>query len=165
MAVRAAAVAACCMAAACCLAAAAPAAEPVAGAAPLVRVRRGDGSATSGRLLGIDARQVRLAADAAGAAAVAVPVEGVRTLVREDAAADGFHKILVTLVDGATLSGDEFAWDGKGPAELTRPEGRIELPVARVRSVAVLPGAAGAAAWQTAIPEGAASDLVVVGGA
>lgn len=158
MAVRAAAVVACC------LSAAVPAAEPVAGAAPLVRVQRGDGTATSGRLLGIDAGQVRLASDAAGGAAVAVPVEGVRSLVREDAAADGFHKILVTLVDGATLSGDEFAWDGKGAAELVRPEGRIELPVARVRSVAVLPGAAAAAAWQAAIPEGASSDLVVVGG-
>ncbi len=158
MAVRAAA------AVACCVAAAASAAEPVAGAAPLVRVQRGDGSATAGRLLGIDAKEVRLAADSAGGAAVALPVEGVRGLAREDQAAEVFHRILVTLVDGGTLSGDEFAWDGKGPAELTRPEGRIELPVSRVRSVAVLPGAAAAAAWQAAVPEGASSDLVVVGG-
>ncbi len=150
--------------AACCLAAVAAAAEPVAGAAPLVRVQRGDGTASSGRLLGIDEREVRLAADAAGGTAVAVPVEGVRSVVREDAAAEGFHRILVTLVDGATLSGDDFAWDGKGPATLARHEGAIALPVGLVRSVAVLPEAGAAVAWQGAVPEGASSDLVVVGG-
>jgi len=133
-------------------------------AAPTVEVQQGDGSVSAGRLLGVDPLEVRLAEAAGGA--VALPVERVRTLRVTDGAAAGEGRVLVTLVDGSTLSGDEFTWDGTSAAQLARPEGGIEIPAARVRSVAVRPnggGGAAAAQWQAAIPEGASSDLVVVG--
>lgn len=147
-------------------AAAASAADPAAGAAPVVQVHQGDGTVTSGRLVGIGATEVRLADVAGDAPAIALPVERVRTVRLVDRPADGGRKALLTLVDGSTLSGDEFMWDGKRPVELVRPEGRVEIPAERVRSVALLQDAAagaGASRWQAAIPEGTSSDLVVVG--
>jgi hypothetical protein len=78
----------------------------------------------------------------------------------------GPAKVVLTLSDGSTLSGDDFAWDGKQPAMLFRPEGRIELPAGRVRSVAWWSEGVAADAtpqWQAAVPEGTERDLVVVG--
>lgn len=143
----------------------APAIEPEAAAPPMVRVQKGDGSTATGRLAGIGAAEVRLADAAGGETAIVLPVDAVRSVQRVEAAAETGRRILVTLVDGSTLTGDEFSWDGTRPAALARPEGRIEVPVARVRSVAVRPDAAagGVPAWQESIPEGTASDLVVVG--
>ncbi len=140
-----------------------PATLLAADGSPTVHVQQGDGTVSSGRLLGIGTTEVRLA-DAAGGA-VAVPVERVRTVRVAEAAADGDRRIILTLIDGSTLAGDEFTWDGKGPVELARPEGRVEIPAVRVRSVAVLADGGAAAGWQAAVPEGASSDLVVVGNA
>jgi hypothetical protein len=151
--------------------------------APLsVEVEQGDGTVTSGLLKRIDAAGVQLVAGDRGGA-VSLPGERVRAVRRtagqpqgtdgqpqgtdgQPEGTDGRPKLVLTLVDGSTLSGDDVAWDGKQPAVLIRPEGRIELPAGRVRSIAWLPEviAGGAAAsWQGAIPEGTEKDLVVVG--
>ncbi|MFM8893143.1 MAG: hypothetical protein ACKOTB_16270, partial [Planctomycetia bacterium] len=62
-------------------------------------------------------------------------------------------------------SGDDFAWDGGERCVIVRPEGRLELPIARVRTVSWHEGAVagGRAAWLDAVPEGVAGDLVIVG--
>jgi hypothetical protein len=148
--------------------------------APLtVEVEQGDGTVTEGRLERIDAAGVQLVDVAGGSQSL--PGDRVRAVRRtragDDAAEsprtsdspgrdEGQAKVVLTLIDGSTLSGDDFAWDGKQPAVLFRPEGRIELPAGRVRSVAWRPeGVAGDAPpqWQAAIPEGTEKDLVVVG--
>jgi hypothetical protein len=134
----------------------------------LVDVEQGDGTVTAGRLERIDAEGVHLA-DVAGGA-LTVPGERVRAVRRTSGRADeaaARSMLVLTLVDGSTLAGDDFAWKGEQPAVLTRSEGRIELPVSRVRSIAWLPEAAvGAAApWQGAVPDGTEKDLVVVGNA
>ena len=134
-----------------------------------VEVEQGDGTVTAGLLKRIDAAGVYLvdgAGDSGGE--VSLPGERVRAVRRTAGraeGADGRPKLVLTLIDGSTLSGDDFAWDGKQPAVLIRPEGRIELPAARVRSIAWLPDAAAgaAASWQGTIPEGTEKDLVVVG--
>lgn len=131
--------------------------------APLVRVQQGEGGESSGRLERIGAEDVRLI-DAAGAT-VTLPVERVRAVRRVEAAEDGPHGIRLTLVDGSTLSGDEFTWDGTRAMKLVRPEGVVEIPAVRIRSVALLPEASAGGRWQAAIPEGASTDLVVVGNA
>ena len=53
--------------------------------------------------------------------------QAVRRTADQPAGAEGRPKLVLTLVDGSTLSGDDFAWDGTQPAVLLRPEGRIEL--------------------------------------
>lgn len=139
--------------------------------APLsVEVEQGDGTVTAGLLKRIDAAGVHLAEAAVDSGgSVSLPGERVRAVRRTAVQSQGTDlrpKLVVTLVDGSTLSGDDFVWDGKQPAALVRPEGRIELPAGRVRSIAWLPEvtAGGAAAsWQGAIPEGIEKDLVVVG--
>lgn len=140
----------------------------------LVDVEQGDGTVSSGRLERIDAAGVRLA-DAAGAegGTLSWPSDRVRAVRRTGGggAADestGQPTLLLTMIDGSTLSGTDFVWDGSQPAVLIRPEGRIELPVGRVRSIAWQPAGTAAATpatpvWQGAIPEGTESDLVVVG--
>ena len=137
----------------------------------LVDVEQGDGTVSSGRLERIDAAGVRLA-DVAGVeeGILTVPSDRVRAVRRTTGAtadeSTGQPTLLLTMIDGSTLSGTDFAWDGSQPAVLVRPEGRIELPVGRVRSIAWPPaGATPAAApeWQGAIPEGTESDVVVVG--
>jgi hypothetical protein len=146
------------------------AAETPAPSPLLVQVEQGDGTVTAGRLERIDAAGVHLA-DVRGGSLL-VPRERVRTVRRTSGSSDGSEnaavrpKLGLTLVDGSTLSADDVAWQGEQPAVLTRPEGRIELPAGRVRSIAWLldSGADGAAApWQGAIPEGVEKDLVVVG--
>ena len=136
----------------------------------LVEVEQGDGTVTTGRLERIDAAGVHLAEVAGGS--LSVPGERVRAVRRTskqsqpDEKAAARSRLLLTLVDGSTLSGDDFAWQGEKPAVLMRPEGLIEMPASRVRSIAWLPEAAAvdaAASWQAAIPEGAEKDLVVVG--
>ena len=130
----------------------------------LVNVEQGDGIVTAGRLERIDDAGVHVVEAAAGNATL--PADRVRVVRRTDGGKDGPHRLVLTLVDGSTLSGDDFAWDGKQPAVLLRPEGRIELPAGRVRSLAwhqEAPAAAVPPAWQGAIPEGTESDLVVVG--
>lgn len=136
----------------------------------LVEVEQGDGTVTAGRLERIDAAGVHLA-DVPGGS-LTVPGERVRAVRRTtrpseaDDKAVPRSKLMLTLVDGSTLSADDFAWQGETPAVLMRSEGRIELPAGRVRSIGWLPEAAAAGTatpWQGAIPEGVEKDLVVVG--
>jgi len=137
----------------------------------LVEVEQGDGTVSSGRLERIDAAGVRLA-DVAGVEGgiLSLPSDRVRAVRRTTGGTtnetDGRHALVLTMIDGSTLSGTDFTWDGKQPAVLIRPEGRIELPAGRVRSIAWRADGAeapAAPAWQGAIPEGTESDLVVVG--
>ena len=137
----------------------------------LVDVEQGDGTVSSGRLERIDAAGVRLA-DVAGVEGgiLSLPSDRVRAVRRTAGETtnetDGRHALVLTMVDGSTLSATDFAWDGNQPAVLIRPEGRIELPAGRVRSIAWRADGAeapAAPAWQAAIPEGTESDLVVVG--
>jgi hypothetical protein len=133
------------------------------GTGPAVTVERTDGTAISGRLVRIDDREVTVDADGTRHAA---PLETVRRVARTDRPAGSPRGLLLTWTDGVTIEGDDFAWDGK-TAALVRPEGRIELPIERVRSLAWRPVAppgeeAGAAAWMASIPESTASDLLAV---
>ena len=150
--------------------------EAVAADGPLlVEVEQGDGSVTKGRLERIDASGVGMVDTAGGVGGVlSLPSERVRSVRKTPVAVDMPHAVVLTLVDGSTLTGDDFTWnasgavigDGKQPAVLMRPEGRVEVPASRVRSIAWRKeGAAAAAAspWQAGIPEGTESDLVVVG--
>ena len=145
----------------------AAAAEPALVEPMLVKVEQGDGAVMAGRLERIDAAGVQLvAASTADAKPLTLPLERVRAIRRTDAAKTLPAKLVVTLVDGSTLSGDEVAWDGKQPAVLERPEGRIEIPAGRIRAIAWRSPAASddsSLRWQAAVPEGTESDLVVVG--
>jgi len=137
---------------------------------PRVEVATGDGAAVVGTLAGIDESAVRLADSPPGSGtAVAVPLERVRSVRRAGGPAGGgagntapAGGLFATLVDGSTIDGDDVAWDGSGPVVIVRAEGRVELPAARVRSVAWR--AEGAApGWIEAVPDGTESDLVVIG--
>jgi hypothetical protein len=135
-----------------------------------VEVEQGDGSLTSGLLTRIDAAGVHLVNQAGGrgdgVSLAGDRVRAVRRTADQPAVSEDRPKLVLTLVDGSTLSGDDFAWDGTQPAVLIRPEGRIELPASRVRSIAWQTEVAAVGAespWQGAIPEGTEKDLVVVG--
>jgi hypothetical protein len=139
------------------------AADPAASVGVRVEVERGDGGVSGGLLERIDADGVRLAPAAAAGEATAWPIDAVRAVRRAGDATDAPRGLEVTLADGSKLTGDDFLWDGKQPAGLVRPEGRIELPPARVRTISWRGKEVAAAPWQSAIPEGTAADLVVVG--
>jgi hypothetical protein len=124
-----------------------------------VRVELADGVIETGRLAGISAAAVDLAGE--GAATRALPLDRVRTLVRSDAGGDaGAGPVRLALTDGTVLGGDEFSWQGT-TATLATSVGSIELPLGRVKSVEWR--ADGRAEWIGSVPEGTASDLVVVG--
>lgn len=132
--------------------------------APVVTVERSDGTSVAGRLVRIDGREVAIDAD--GTPHV-TPLEAVRRVTRIDRPAAPPRGLLLTWTDGATIEGDDFAWDGKS-ATLLRPEGRVELPIERVRSLAWRPIAAAGeppapAAWMGSIPDSTGSDLLAVG--
>lgn len=163
-----------CMVLACMVLALAEAEAVAADLSLLVEVEQGDGSVTKGRLERIDASGVRVIDTVGGAGGVlSLPAERVRSVRKTPVVVDLPHAVVLTLVDGSTLTGDDFNWnangavigDGKQPAVLMRPEGRVELPASRVRSIAWRKDAAAAAPspWQAGIPEGTESDLVVVG--
>lgn len=149
------------------LAAAVGCAAVIAGAAPLraaepatVRIDRGPGGTVEGRLESIDETSITVAAPT-GPQMLAIA--DVRTVARVEVAADAVAGVVVELVDGGTLSGDDFAWAG-GSAVIARGDGRIELPIDRVARVAwrrdgIDPAAP---AWREALPEAADADIVVV---
>lgn len=124
----------------------------------VVRVEKTDGTAVSGTLAAVSATEATLV----GGPTLAIA--GVRRIVADVADARG--PVSVECTDGGTLSGDDFTWED-GPAVLTRPGGRAELPVERVRSVTLRPSRAGTEAeradWRAALPEQPQTDLVVVG--
>lgn len=130
---------------------------PAAGPAVVVRVEKTDGTTVSGTLAAVSAT----AATLVGVEPVAIA--GIRRIVAD--AADVRGPVAVECVDGGTLSGDDFTWDG-GPAVIGLPGGRAELPVDRVRSVTLRQPRAGGDAppdWRAALPDEPQTDLVVVG--
>lgn len=124
-----------------------------------VRVELADGVIETGRLIGISATAVDLVGE--GAATRALPLDRVRTLARSDAGGDaGSGPVRLALTDGTVLGGAEFSWQGT-TATLATSAGDIELPLGRVKSVEWRGDSR--AEWIGSVPEGTASDLVVVG--
>lgn len=128
-------------------------------AAPVYRAELEDGTHHGGALVRVDAEAVTLEADGAQRN---LPVASVRRLERESPAPSAAGPAAwLTLVDGSTLAGDDFSW-ADGRATLVVPQGRVELPIERVRSVAWRQAGAGEAEWLSSLPESIGSDLVVV---
>lgn len=126
-----------------------------------VRVELDDGTAREGRLVEVAAATLQLA-DAAGGGQP-IPLERVRAVGRIDSVALARGRVGLVLTDGTALAGEEFSWSGD-TAVLTGPFGRVELPLARVQSVQWrAEGEPAAESWLDAVPEGTASDLVVIG--
>ena len=117
-----------------------------------------DGTTVSGTLAAVSPTELTLVGNDP------VPVAAVRRLTAAGAQARG--SVGVECVDGSTLSGDDFTWDG-GPAVIPVSGGNVELPVQRVRSVTLrAPRVAAEAAppdWRAMLPESPQTDLLVVG--
>ena len=132
----------------------------VAAADPAVvaTLEKTDGTTVSGTLAAVSPTEVTLVD------ADPVAVASVRRLLVEGPAARG--PVAVECVDGSTLSGNDFVWDG-GAATVSLLGGTAELPVQRVRSVTLrTPRAADDAAppdWRAVLPEAPQTDLLVVG--
>lgn len=127
--------------------------------ASVSRAELEDGSEVRGVLVKVDAESVLMEAD--GAERI-LPVASVRRIERESPVPlRPGPAVRLELVDGSTLSGDDFAWED-GRAVLVVPQGGVEVPIERVRSVAWRPADAGAADWRDSLPESIESDLVVV---
>jgi hypothetical protein len=125
-----------------------------------VRVELDDGTAREGRLVEVAAATLQLADTAGGGQPIAL--EHVRAVGRIDSVALARGRVGLMLTDGTALSGDEFSWSGD-TAMLTGSIGRVELPLARVQSVQWrAEGESAAESWLDAVPEGTASDLVVI---
>jgi len=126
---------------------------------PVYRAELEDGTHHGGALVKVDAEAVTLEADGARRS---LPVATVRRLEREaPAPAPAGPAAWLTLVDGSTLAGDDFSW-ADGRATLVVPQGRVDLPIERVRSVAWRQADAAEADWRSSLPESIESDLVVV---
>jgi hypothetical protein len=130
-----------------------------------LRIEKTDAGSTSGTLVALDGADLRI--NSAGQELV-VPIDTVRLVEREGAPSGAAGRVRVALVDGSWIEGEDLAWDGT-VVTLSRPDGRGEIPVGKVRSVAwrqaddaaQAPGAA----WLSALPETIESDLLVVGSA
>ncbi len=130
-----------------------------------LRIEQTDAGAASGTLVALDGTGLRI--DSAGQER-SLPIDTVRLVEREAAPKQSVGRVRVALVDGSWIDGEDLAWDGT-VVTLVRPDGRGEIPVAKVRSVAWrqaddearMPGAA----WLSALPEAIESDLLVVGSA
>ena len=137
------------------------AAEPMS-----LRIESTEAGVSSGTLVALDGAGLKV--DVAGQQRV-VPIDSLRVVEREGEVGRGVGRCRIGLVDGSWIEAGEIAWEGSVVA-LTRPDGRGEIPVAKVRSVAwrqaddhdtAIPGAA----WLAALPETIESDLLVVGSA
>jgi len=128
---------------------------------PAVRLEMTTGESVTGGLLAITADQVRVEVDAQ---ARDWPVTAIRRMLRTDAPAGDLagdpQGVVVTLVDGGTITGDDFSW-ADDRATVTRGPAGIELPIGRVQSVAWRQQE-DAPDWRSALPEKPESDLVVV---
>jgi hypothetical protein len=117
-----------------------------------------DGTTVSGTLAAVSPTEVTLVGNDP------VPVPLVRRLMAAGARARG--SVGVECVDGSTLSGNDFTWDG-GPVVIPMSGGNAELPAQRVRSVTLrTPRVAAEAAppdWRAVLPESPQTDLLVVG--
>lgn len=133
-------------------------------AALSVRVEQADGATLAGRLEALTDREVRLIVDGA---ARALPVSGVRRILRDDPPAARAARVTVTFTDGARLCADDFVREGDRALLTVGTDDRIEVPFDLVKTVAWAPKPDTAAApppWLAAIPEKPESDLVVVSG-
>ncbi len=126
-----------------------------------VRLELADGETAEGLLRSLGAEAVGIEA-AAGVRAV--PLAEVRRLVRLDAPPAAPGRVLVELVDGTGIEGDDFLWSGD-TASVSRAPAAIDLPIGRVRRVEFRPAddrAGGVPPWLAAVPEAPTEDLVVV---
>lgn len=136
-------------------------------AADGVRVERADGAFVEGELRGIDADGVALDVDGAPQR---FAIADVRVVERVPAGTPaGTGALRVTLVDGGWIEGTDLAWDG-ATVRLERPDGAVEIPAERVRTVAWRRAddpadAAPGAAWSATLPEAGSGDLIVVASA
>ncbi len=142
------------------LAAAPPALTAADPAMPAVRLERVDGTSLSGNLAGIDDQTVRLVSDGDERT---VPVAEIRRLVH---AADAdpaipLSAVRLTLNDGGSLAGDDFFQDGERGV-VTRDDGRIDLPIARICRAAWPSAGEAEPAWVAGLPRPQTADLVVV---
>ena len=136
------------------------AAEPMS-----LRIESTEAGVSSGTLVALDGAGLKI--DVAGQQRV-VSIDTLRVVEREGEVGRGVGRCRIGLVDGSWIEAGEIAWEGS-VVILTRPDGRGEIPVAKVRSVAwrqvddatAVPGAA----WLVALPETIESDLLVVGSA
>ncbi|MEI8317700.1 MAG: hypothetical protein WCH79_07110 [Planctomycetia bacterium] len=131
-----------------------------------LRIESTDNGVSSGTLVALDGAGLKI--DVAGQQRV-VPIDTLRLVERQGEVGRGVGRCRIGLVDGSWIEAGEIAWEGS-VVILTRPDGRGEIPVAKVRSVAwrqadddatAVPGAA----WLVALPETIESDLLVVGSA
>ena len=139
-----------------------------------------DGTLLSGRLERIESDKVVL--DEVGTSRT-VDLQSVRRIQRVGQLDPVDFNLQLTWIDGCTLRGNDFAWDGN-KAQLIRPEGSVEMPIERVRSLNWQsqatksaddhdadddPLAGGRAetpqtpSWLESVPESTESDLVVIG--
>ena len=132
--------------------------------APVINVERSDGGAVTGTL-------VRLESDGLSLRVVGadnrIPAADIRVIERQGTPGRIVGGVRLFLVDGGWIDGDDLVWDGAAVV-LSRPDGRVELPVAKLRSVAWVKAGGGeargpAATWLGALPEKVESDLLVVG--
>ena len=128
------------------------AAEP-----PPVRLETTAGEAVSGGLQKITAHEVTLEVDGRSRG---WPVAEIRRVLRTDAAVAAPAGVVVTLVDGGRITGDDFSWTDDRAAVM-RPSGNVELSIDRIMSVAWRRQEDNAE-WRSAVPEKPESDLVVV---
>jgi hypothetical protein len=114
----------------------------------------------AGILEGIDSAGARVRVDGA---VQSLPLDAVRSLARV-APALMPSAVAITCTDGSRFAGTDVAWQGD-LLTISHPAGPISMPLSRVRSIAWRgAAAAGAAAdWESSIPAGIESDLVVVG--
>jgi hypothetical protein len=138
-----------------------PADEPRAeatAAAPEVRADLVVGEPLTGRLVAVTADAVTV--EVAGEKRV-LPLDTVRQLERTGAAPAVPAAMQLTLTDGGTVAGTDFVQDGPRGI-VRRDDGRVELPIERVRRVAWLAAGEREPAWLAALPERPESDMVVV---
>jgi hypothetical protein len=131
------------------------AAEPEALA---VRLERVEGEPLEGRLVAIDAEEIRIES---AAGVETLPLAGIRTLVREAVGPPPPAAVLVETTDGGRLSGSDFRQDDQRGI-LTVTEGEVDLPIERIRRVAWLSAGETEPDWLDDLPERPASDLVTV---
>jgi len=127
-------------------------------AAAEARLELVDGTVARGDLVAIDAETVSLAGEDGPRA---VPVATVRRIIREPDGRGQAPPVGVALVDGGELAGTDFFQEGD-TAVVTGADGRITLPLERVRSVAWLAAGETKPAWREWLPPRPAGDVVVV---
>ena len=122
------------------------------------RVELADGTGARGMLLAIDEETVTLVAEGERRS---WPLANVRRVVSEPAGRAAAATVQVLLADGGELTGTDFLQEGD-TGVVTVAEGRIVLPLERVRSVAWMAAGDERPAWRDGLPAEPAGDVVVV---